>query len=149
MDSDSESIFALFVQETDDVYDLEGRIAYAEYKHKKRLFYARHLAEHSSAPSKGETRNWVQAKTYHIDEMREKAANVLEAYADSRIEQESERLENRGRLKALDSEAGKTLTSLRSWPSRLFNFFGSVLASVVASVALAVIFWLYIQSQTG
>ena len=53
MDPNIPNLFAQLVREQNiDQFDLEGRIAYAEYKHKKRLFYNAYQEEHESRLAK-------------------------------------------------------------------------------------------------
>ncbi len=141
-----DNIFALLVRENEGQrYDLEGRIAYSEYKTKKRKFFETFAARNENKqPSEDEVRQWVHAQIYHIEEMRELASQVLETYAEGRIEAASEDQINMGRLKALDSEAGKAMIRLQSWR----GFFYQVLAGVVTSVVLAILVWILVESNT-
>ena len=86
-------------------------------------------------------RDWVDAQTYHVDEMRDKAAQTLETYYEARIDGDEDKLI----IKTLGTEAGKSLANIRS----IRSFFLQVAASVLASIILAAMVWLYLQSQTA
>ena len=136
------NMFTLLVREDEIEYDLEGRIAYAEYKHKKRLFYKDYKSKNEGkVPSASKIRDWVDAQTYHVDEMRDKAAQTLETYYEARIDGDEDKLI----IKTLGTEAGKSLANIRS----IRSFFLQVAASVLASIILAAMVWLYLQSQTA
>ena len=76
--------------------------------------------------------------------MREKAAQVLEAYAEDRIEAVTDILIRRGQLQAINSQAGEALKEMRSWR----GFALQIAASVTASIILALIIWFYVQTQS-
>lgn len=142
-------MFALFVHEhSEQHYDLEGRIAYAEYKLKKRKFYADHVERNGGkVPTSAQVASWVEAQTYNVEDMREKAVTVLETYAELQIANVEEAIAEEGERRALASEAGKALQSLQGMRFRIGSFLLSVGASVTASLILGALLWFYLQGR--